>query len=440
MKNLLILLSATALLASCNQDILVDNPQPKPEAPRHIGFETFVDKATRTAGTNSNNLQDFYPSFNVYGWKTVGSEVTCVFNNIPVSYYDATDANATKPSSEWGSTPVTGWYYENIRYWDKMASKYQYSAFTPTPAGVSFNCTSDGLIEIGTSDKPVTVDGKNLMATPNTNLAYTGFDKDYMTAQATAEPSTNAAAMSAPVSLNFKHLQAKLNIRIKLHESMTTAQNIIVQKIKVHNLADKAYYTNDETVTGTVSGWKLYTASNNQEEDDSENTPETVEETIEYVPSIESTDNLSYQLNGTIAGTDNFNNYYVLEQLIIPQTITKFDEQTPAPTEDTNDEGTDNKGGEGSEDDTEEPTPSVVPLPVSLSEYSVACVYVEYTIGEEVFKSFTPLSNIFSEADTYNFEGGNQYTLNITIGPKPIKFTAEVAKWSEEISGGLDMD
>jgi uncharacterized protein (UPF0276 family) len=151
---------------------------------------------------------------------------------------------------------------------------------------------------------------------------------------------------------------------------------------------------------------------------------ETIEETIEYVPSIESTDNLSYQLNGTTAGTDNFNNYYVLEQLIIPQTITKFVPQTPETTE----------------DDTEEPTPSVVPLPVSLSEYEVACVYVEYTIGTEVFKSFTPLSNIFSNEATYNFEGGKQYTLNIIIGPKPIKFTAVVSEWIEGKTSNLPMD
>jgi hypothetical protein len=425
---------------------LVDNPQPKPEAPRHIGFETFVDKATRAAGTNSNNLQDFYPSFNVYGWKTVGNVTSPVFENVVVSYCNGVDK---KPSTEWGDNTPAGWYYENIRYWDKMASKYQYSAFTPTPSGVSFKCTSDGLIEIGTAESPVTVDSKNLMSTPSTLLAYTGFEKDYMTAQAKAEPSTDAADMSTPVSLNFSHLQAKLNIRIMLHESMTTAQDIIVQKIKVHNLGDKAYYTNDATVTGTVSGWKLYTASNNQEEDDSENTPETVEETIEYVPSIESTDNLSYQLNGTTAGTDNFNNYYVLEQLIIPQTITKFVPQTPETTEETgdntgtedgNDEGTDNEGGEGSEDNTEEPTPSAVPLPVSLSEYEVACVYVEYTIGTEVFKSFTPLSNIFSNEATYNFEGGNQYTLNITIGPKPIEFTAVVSEWIEGNTSNLPMD
>lgn len=407
MKNLLILLSATALLASCNQDILVDNPQPKPEAPRHIGFETFVDKATRAAGTNSTSLNDFYPTFNVYGWKTVGSEVTCVFDNVPVTFYDVNNANTTKPGEEWDDNPETGWYYENIRYWDKIASKYQYSAFTPTPSGVSFNCTSDGLIEIGTEANPVTVDSKNLMSTPSTSLAYTGFDKDYMTAQATAEPSTDAADMSTPVSLNFSHLQAKLNIRIMLHESMATAQDIKVTQIDVHNLNDKGYYTNAKNngIEVGVSGWTLGTA------------------TAAYVPSV-TTDYLINNANVN-NGIVSYHNHYVLEQLIIPQTITKFVPQTPETTEETGD-------NTGTEDGNT--------LPVSLSEYEVACVYVEYTIGTEVFKSYTPLSNIFSNEATYNFEGGKQYTLNITIGPKPIKFTAEVTKWSDEIVGDLKKD
>jgi hypothetical protein len=110
----------------------------------------------------------------------------------------------------------------------------------------------------------------------------------------------------------------------------------------------------------------------------------------------------AYSLNGK----EKFDGYYVLEQLIIPQTIAKY------------------TGNDLS----------------SLKPYSVACVYVEYTIGTEVFKSFTPLSNIFSNEATYNFEGGKQYTLNITIGPKPIEFTAEVKEWAEGKTSNLPMD
>ena len=442
MKKAIYLLAATAFLASCNQEVLIDTPDVEPTAPRAIGFETFADKATRADANNSTYLNDFYPTFNVYGWKTVGNDVTCVFNNIPVEYF-ATDAQGKvvykeegqKPSDEWNFA-AKSWYYENVRYWDKMASSYLFSAFTPTPAGVAFNCTSDGLIEIGSATAPVTVDDKNLMATPATDLAYKGFDLDYMTAQATATPSADPADMSTPVALNFKHLQAKMNVRIKLDDDMKTAQEVKVTEIKIHNLNDKGYYTNatitvtDKAGTTTnvptgVTGWTTGTATADY----------VLSVTNDYLISPVEVEEDENQENTEVVTEDeeaeevkvSYHNHYVLEQLLIPQTINKYIEPTPTAAEG------DGQGSEGA-------TPAVVTLPVSLTEYAVACVYVEYTIGEETFKSYTPLANIFSTDPTYNFEGGKQYTLNITIGPKPINFTAEVTEWAEAIQGNHNIN
>ena len=378
MKKAIYLLAATALMVSCNQEVLVDTPEPQPEAPRRIGFETFVNKATRA---NSTALNDFYPTFNVYGWKTVGDETTCVFDNIPVEYF-TTDAAGTvvytagKPSDEWPvSDPfAAGWYYENIRYWDKMASQYQFSAYVPAAASDVVACTADGIIKIGTDAAPITVEGKNLMATPATALAFTGYEYDYMTAQSTTATS--------PVALTFKHLQAKFNVRIKLAESVTTAQDVSVQKIQIHNLGDKAYYASNATGAAVVDGWTLGTP------------------TATYIPKVET----PYSLNAAT----NYHNHYVMEQLIIPQTIAKSTAASP-----------------------------------SLTEYAEACIYVEYTIGTEVFKSFTPLANLFigSAADeSYTFKAGNQYTLNINIGPEPIEFTAEVATWADATEKNQDIN
>lgn len=375
MKKGIYLFAAIALMASCSQEeVRVDTPEAHPETPRLIGFETFVDKATRaTDANNSNALNFFYPTFMVYGWKTVGGNPTSVFDGVTVSYYDAENAaEKTLPSSEWGENPTTGWYYQNIRYWDKLATSYQFSAYAPAAASTVVGCDVTGLITIGSVDAPITVEGTNLMEdAPAEALAYTGFEYDYMTAQATDKV--------GQVSLTFNHLQAKLNIRIKLSDAITTAQDVSIQKIQIHNLSDKAYYTNAAGVG--VSGWTIAETSAN------------------YVPGIATT----YTLNNATA---NYHNHYVLEQLIIPQTITKY------------------TGGETN----------------SLSEYSEACVYVEYTIGSEVFKSYTPLANIFSEAATYNLEGGKQYTINVTIGPKPIEFTAEVTPWAEGADKELPMD
>lgn len=373
MKKAIYLFAATALMTGCNQDVLVEQPQPQPEVDRHIGFDTFVDKATRTRGTNSNALNDFYPSFNVYGWKMVGNVTSPVFENVTVSYCNGVDK---MPSAEWGQGAPAGWYYENIRYWDKMATSYQFSAYAPVAASAVVKCTKEGGITIGNAEAPITVEGTNLMAQPATTLAYTGFAYDYMTAQSTDKSADK-------VSLIFSHLQAKLNIRIRLDkDKVTTAQDVSVQKIQVHNLGDKAYYTNAAN-TG-VSGWTLTTPS------------------TDYVPKVET----AYSLNNA---TQNYDGSYVLEQLIIPQTIAK----------------------------------SAVPSP-SLNEYAEACVYVEYTIGSETFKSYSPLANIFIDNDSqetnYNLEGGKQYTINITIGPDPIELTAEVANWADAVEEDLIMD
>lgn len=380
MKKTLCILASMALMASCQQgEILVDTTE-TPEAPRRIGFETFVNKSTRAKGTNSTSLQDFYPTFNVYGWKTVGTETTCVFDNIPVEYFAADKAGevvytAGRPSDEWAvTTPFSaGWYYENVRYWDQMASNYQFSAYAPAAASSDVTCTEDGLITIGTATSPITVDPMNLKATPATTLSFTGFDKDYMTATSVAETS--------PVALNFKHLQAKFNVRIKLDDEVTTAQDVKVQTIKIHNLADKGYYTNTNAPAEAVSGWSLVTAS------------------ADYVPAVTT----AYLLNGD----DNFHNHYVLEQLIIPQTIKR---------------------------------PASYKGP-SIDKFTEACIYVEYTIGSELFKSYTSLASIFATtAATYTFKAGNQYTINITVGPKPIYFTTSVSAWAEEIEGNQNLN
>ncbi len=370
------LFAALALLASCNQgEVLIDTPETMPEAPRSIGFETFVNKSTRVDANNSTALNDFYKTFYVYGWKTVNGTETCVFNNVPVEFFAADAAGSVvyttgQPSDEWVFT-ANSWYYENVRYWDKMASSYQFCAFTPAPAGVAIDCASNGVIKIGASDALVTVDPKNLMETPATELAYTGFDRDYMTATSTTATS--------PVSLDFAHLQAKFNVRIKLDADMKTKQDVVVKKVEIHNLGDKAYYVSN---AGTVDGWSLGAA------------------TSDYKLEI----NSAYSLNAAT----NYHNHYVIEQLIIPQTISKATGATS-----------------------------------SLTEYTEACVYVEYTIGSETFYSYSPLANIFigSGAETtYTFGAGKQYTLNITVGPDPIYFEPSVSAWADAVEGDLDMD
>ena len=415
MKKAIYLLAAVAMMVSCDQEqVLVDNPaEGTADVPITIGFDTFVDKATRAQGTNSTELNDYYPAFNVYGWKTVDGVTSDVFDNVTVSYFNPDKGEGVKPGSEWGEEVETGWYYKYIRYWDKMASKYQFSAYAPTTASDVIECNADGLITIGTETDFVIVESTNLMKTPAKELAFTGFKYDYMTAQ------SNQKSIDA-VTLNFKHLQAKLNVRIKLSSAITTAQDVSVQKIEIHNLCDKGYYTNVEGIG--VSGWRV---------------PNVTDFIDTYVPTA---DNV-YSLNNA---RENFNGYYVLEQLIIPQTIAKYEapeyiEKKYSIKEEIENEKNENTNDEPVVRDPDEPES----IPVSLDEYTQACVYVEYTIGAETFKSYSPLANIFNRENgvtSYDFKGGMQYTLNVIVGPSPIKFKAEVAEWAEAVEKDLVKD
>ena len=371
-KKVVSLFVIALLMVSCNQEaVLVETPEVTPEVARPIGFDTFVDKSSRAAGENSTALNDFYPAISVYGWKTVEGTTTPIFENYAVSYVDDAAMYEKNYAAEWGKDFEEGWYYQNLRYWDKMASAYQFCAYAPV-AATGVVCSKEGQITIGSSTAPVTVETKNLMATPAEKLAFIGFEYDYMTATAGYD------GTKTNVTLNFQHLQAKLNIRIRLNESVTTAQAVTITEIGVHNLGNKGYYDNKAT-EGVVSGWKLTTAD------------------ADYVPAV-TTD---YPINGS----DSKSGYYVLEQLILPQTIKKAATTEP-----------------------------------SLTELTEACLYVEYTIGDEVFKSFSPLSNIFASTDTYKLEGGKQYTVNVIVGPSPIEFTADVAKWADAVEKDKEMN
>lgn len=123
MKKVVSLFVIALLMVSCNQEaVLVETPEVTPEVARPIGFDTFVDKSSRAAGENSTALNDFYPAFSVYGWKTVDGTTTPIFENYSVSYVDDAAMYEKNYAAEWGKDFEEGWYYQNLRYWDKMAS------------------------------------------------------------------------------------------------------------------------------------------------------------------------------------------------------------------------------------------------------------------------------------------------------------------------------
>lgn len=388
MKKYLFILATAAIVASCSDNDTIKEVV-YPDAP--IGFSVYADVATK-ANPNANNKTDlsfFYPTFRVSGYKYTNSW-NVVFDEVINEYFSENkkgafvfDGEGESPSSEWGST-INGWYYEGVRYWDKFATKYKFGAFAPATAQseVDFaydNNDNDGVITIGSSSSKITVETTNLMATPATELAYKGFTKDYMTAL--------SHATTSPVTLTFTHKLSKFDIKLALNDEVITNQAVTVKEITVHNMNGTSYYdsSKESGETGFLSGWA---------------TPSTeINYSVKGVGSATDGYQLNLDIDDEKTGNQNYDGYYVFEGLMIPQTIQKAATAS------------------------------------QLTEFSQACLYIKYTIGTEEFVGYYALANMFigseSETNYYNFEGGKEYILTITVGPEPIKFTPTVTAWAE---------
>jgi len=379
-KNLFIIAATALIMIGCSNNDTLKQDVSNEKIP--FTFSAFSSKSTKA---DSNELNFFYTKFNVYGWKKVNgtwNTTNLVFDNVTNEYFTADGKGSIYPAAEsltvageWGTIQGTpafpAWYYKDIRFWDKFATDYQFCAYVPVEASSDVACTHLGVITIGTSANPVTVETKDLMATPATTLAYTGFDYDYMTATSTDKTSA--------VNLVFTHELAKFNVKLLLDDAITTNQDVVVNEVSLLNLYGTSYYESDkETATGYLSGWA---------------TPSTE---VEYKADGVGTATTGYQLNGDTPGTDNFDTYYVMERLMMPQSAAKATVNS------------------------------------QITELAEPCVYVKYTIGTEPFEGYYALANLFigsGSGASFNFEGGNEYTLTITVGPRPIYFTTEVTTW-----------
>lgn len=163
-KGLLMLGAAAMMMASCTQNEVLEVPES-----RAIGFNTFVDNATRNVSETTN--ESLKSGFSVYGGYAT---VTDVFENTVVTSKDGTN-----------------WIYSPMRYWVDGQS-YKFAAFAPATAGgtKTFNY-DDGHLDIA-----------NYVADINAPV-----DLVYAEATATGKTSSNDV-----VSLSFEHIMSWVKI------------------------------------------------------------------------------------------------------------------------------------------------------------------------------------------------------------------------------------
>jgi hypothetical protein len=385
----MVLVAGAAIVASCSDTVKLNNDVRQDNQPEKIGFATYTEKATRADESNSVNLFDFYKTFDVYAWKTANNQVQDVFVHVPVEYFtkDTTGTYVyktvgTKPSDEWGNisdNQYKSWFYESVRYWDKLATKYNFYAIapyeeTPNPALSIENDFTN--IKIGDADHRYKVSSEKNLAkdiTLTKDKKYYGFNKDYMLAD-------KSSTKFQLISLEFHHILTKFNVMITLTDAYKGTQPFTIKNLTIAGLEDEAYFEYNTAMT--KNGWSTKNGS-------TYNLADTTDYILKNVPD-------------SIADTIQYSGYYWFQTLIFPQTLTcdTIGALTIAPN----------------------------------SKY----LYIEYTIGNESFKAYYDLAYVFgctqdANNKTYDMLPGSEYTINIKVGPEPIIFEAKSAKWADEI-------
>lgn len=397
-KSYFIIAAIAAMMVSCTSNDTFKASDLTDIGNKPLSFSAYADKVTK--GSNSTALNDFYDVFSVYGWKSIqnengtGTEYKPVFQNTPNEYFTV-DQNGSvvyktvgTPSLEWALPTDFGtgegkrgyWYYEDIRYWDKMATKYNFFAIAPYDASPIYSVEPDGSnFAIATeADKYDIETEKNLAlagtpAVPQAALTYSGYNKDFMIAdKVTANDVVTAA--NSDVQLTFHHILTKLNVRIKKDPTFNSKQVLIIKELKITNLDKKGNFTYNGSMI--VNGW------NTEDKYDIDITED-------------------YSLNADT----NYDGCYWIENLIFPQTATKK-------------------------------ASGAQPTAANLTDMYL---YIQYQIGNEEFNAYYDFADIWESTlaidGTFEFKQGSQYDLTLTVGPRPIHFDAQVYEWTTNNSG-----
>ena len=353
-----------------------------------------------------------------------------MFENTPNEYFTAKasgevvyDADGEDPEMEWSlANMYPAWYYESIRYWDKMATSYQFFAIAPYEANPTYAVEANANnITIATADSKYDISKEyNLARTdltanpiseteaPKGELTYSGFKKDYMIADKKVL-APRGTVTTQDVQLVFHHILTKLNVMIQKSENYKSQQILKVNELKIAGLAKKGNFV--YTTDMTTNGW---TKADKYEIDI--NTP--------------------YALANA---ETNYDKKYWIETLIFPQKT--------------------NCKAAGAQ-----------PTAADLKDLYL---YIQYQIGTEVYNAYYDLAYVFDPTTApveevlytaedaeviagtknvgdvktaaeagkdFEFKQGSQYNLTLTIGPDPIHFDAEVIEWTTETEANVSVN
>ncbi len=243
-KSYLTLAAMAMIMASCSNEVLVDDSEKSGATDVAIGFSTFSDKATK-ADPQKEDLEKYHPTMSIYGTKQSVNDqsVSRVFDAVVATY--SSDAKAS-PNE---------WTYSPLRYWDNQAS-YAFAAVAPSNKIIDFKLATDetmvaDLITDGTDFVgTTTLKGTNLQSVATSSEKKVGFygpdysvdakktdDTDMMTSNVVKRAVKNHDL----VDFTFKHILAKLNVTVAKSSVLNNAV-VRVESIEISGLDDKGTY------------------------------------------------------------------------------------------------------------------------------------------------------------------------------------------------------
>ena len=255
-KNYLLIAAAAIVVAGCAQNeslVTVENN----DYPTVIGFNTLSENATRAS---VEALEKYHGTFAVYATKKSTNstdatpEVVFCGDSTALTAADIItfDPNRMAPNN---------WTYSPYRYWDKQAN-YHFIAVAPNAKIIKFDKPTNVADNAGTfrTVNPLgyTLVGQNLQSNdePAESEIKVGFkggkgqDTDLMTSgKITRSGSVNT---TEDVSLQFKHILAKLNIAMSKDKTFDNVK-VLIKSIKITGLDDNGTY--EEAVSDDHSGW-----------------------------------------------------------------------------------------------------------------------------------------------------------------------------------------
>ena len=416
MKKILFILATAAIVASCSdvetlkKDIQTSNDEV-------ISFTSYSQPITRAENSTNDEVWEFvahHTSFEVWGYKNTSN--TAVFNGDKVT--------VTKSGN------TTSYTYNDARYWDKAATKYEFYAAAPQIAS-----SGEGDKNVWTFTAPTAQDqndgyfkttstlvGTNLQAsTPSKDLVNSFKDANGDIDKMIASPSSvKKAEFGQKVQLHFNHILSKLNISIKKAENIKD-ETVKIISFTVCNLKAKGDFNENSHYAerdGNNSRWTI-----------SEN-PGTVTYAAKNNWTVD---------NGV--GIENNSNYkFIIESLIIPQDadyeVVALDGQAhDAVLYTTEEYNTLNNTNLENLDNVDITQKTKIAAINEVGANSKPYFVLIYTIGNEEFKAYYNLANAFGMDGTSNktkiaFNEGWQNTLNILLNPAKIEFDADIYEWA----------